>query len=59
MWVTEGVDMCKVGYLPREYVKHGPIYDGILCQIIDSKSPTDPSMMVHKNWHHNCGYSLQ
>lgn len=34
--VIEGKDMCKVGFVKREYLKKGmTLYDGMLCQIID------------------------
>ena len=29
VWVTEGIDMCKVGFLPKAYVEHGSIYDAV------------------------------
>ena len=27
-WVTDGVDCCRVGFLPRAYALEGAIYDG-------------------------------
>ena len=58
VWVTEGIDMCKVGFLPKAYVEHGSIYDGVLCQILDRKLPNDTSATVRRNWHCNCGYAI-
>jgi hypothetical protein len=31
-WVTDGVDRCRVGFLPRAYALKGPIYEGVLCR---------------------------
>jgi hypothetical protein len=33
-WVTDGVDRCRVGFLPKLYVATGSVYDGVLCQIV-------------------------
>jgi len=30
-WVTDGVDCCCVGFLPRAYALERAIYDGVLC----------------------------
>jgi hypothetical protein len=30
-WVTDGVDRCRVGFLPRAYALERAIYDGVLC----------------------------
>lgn len=44
-WVTDGVDRCKVGFLPRHLVKHKQDYDGKIAQIVEfletSESPSD------------------
>ena len=44
-WVSDGVDRCRVGYLPRHHVKHWKMLEGVLGQIVevydkDSDSPT-------------------
>ena len=44
-WVSEGVDRCRVGYLPKFHVKHWKLLEGSLPQIIEvyhqeSDSPT-------------------
>ena len=33
IWVTDGVDRCRVGFLPRHMVAHAAIYDGALAQV--------------------------
>lgn len=51
-WVTDGVDRCKVGFLPRHLIKHKCEYDGKTAQIVDfletSESPSDRSKS-HRN----------
>ena len=44
-WVSDGVDRCRVGYLPKFHVTHWRSLEGALAQITeiyteDSKSPT-------------------
>ena len=34
-WVTDGVDCCKVGFLPRHLIKHKDNYDGKTAQIVE------------------------
>ncbi len=29
-WVTDGVDCCRMGFLPRTYALEGAIYNGVL-----------------------------
>ena len=43
--VSDGIDHCRIGYLPKAYVKNWKQYDGALVQFIevysgDSDSPT-------------------
>ena len=33
VWVTDGMDCCRVGFLPRHMVKHAARYDGSLAQV--------------------------
>ena len=33
IWVTDGVDRCRCGFVPRHMVKHAARYDGALTQI--------------------------
>ena len=34
-WVSDGVDRCRVGYLPKIHVKHWKLLEGALAQIIE------------------------
>jgi hypothetical protein len=43
-WVTDGIDRCRVGFLPRHFIKHKKQYDGKLAQVVEilgeSESPS-------------------
>ena len=34
-WITDGVDRCRVGFLPRHCVPRAHYYDGRLAQVVD------------------------
>ena len=34
-WVTDGVDRCRVGFLPRHSICHALDFDGRLVQVVD------------------------
>jgi hypothetical protein len=34
-WVTDGVDLCRVGFLPRQFIKDADKFDGKLAQITE------------------------
>ena len=44
-WVTDGIDRCRVGFLPRHLLKHQAAYNGKQAQIVEfvaeSNSPAD------------------
>ncbi len=42
-WVTDGVDCCCVGFLPRHMVKQAGCYDGALAQFITRVFNADPT----------------
>ena len=33
IWVTDGIDRCRVGFVPRHMVRHAAKYDGALAQV--------------------------
>ena len=37
-WVTDGVDRCQVGFLPRHCLAHKADYDGKLAQVVEMHS---------------------
>lgn len=52
-WVTDGLDRCLVGFLPRHLIRHKDDYDGKLAQVVDlledSESPSDRAKS-HQNF---------
>ncbi len=34
-WVTDGIDRCRVGFLPRHMVKHASRYENRLAQVTE------------------------
>jgi hypothetical protein len=40
-WVTDGIDRCRVGFLPRHCVAKAAEYDGHLAQVVDLRSRSD------------------
>ena len=34
-WVSDGIDRCRVGFLPKNLVKHWEQYEGCLAQVTD------------------------
>ncbi len=43
--------------LPRAYALEGAIYDGVLCQVTDVYSKSDPSCTIHEKWYINKGFA--
>jgi hypothetical protein len=33
IWVTDGINCCHVGFVPRHMVRHAARYDGALAQV--------------------------
>ena len=52
-WVTEGVDRCRVGFLPRSCIPQAASYHGCLAQVLEvlstSEKPSDRSRS-HRNY---------
>ncbi len=55
--VSDGIDCCRVGFLPRAYVPHGKMWDGVLCQVVFVGLDDDLSLIFHRKHHHYCGYA--
>jgi hypothetical protein len=54
VWVTDGVDRCRVGFLPRHCVRHAARYNGKLAQVVDMYKDSDsPTKKRHNRG--NCG----
>ncbi len=56
-WVTDDIDCCRVGFLPRAYALEGAIYDGVLCQVTEVFSKSDPSCTIREKWYKNKGFA--
>ena len=58
-WVTEGIDRCRVGFLPKHLVMHAGRYDGVLAQVIGVyPAATDhESKYVREKAHKNKGFA--
>jgi hypothetical protein len=56
-WVTDGVDRCRVGFLPWAYALKGAIYEGVLCRVTKVFSKSDPSRAIREKWHLNKGFA--
>jgi hypothetical protein len=51
-WVSDGIDSCRVGYLPRHFIKNADKFDGKLAQITEFLAESDsPSCrrLSHRN----------
>jgi hypothetical protein len=55
-WVMDGVDCCRVGFLPRAYALEGAIYDGVLCKVTEVFSKSDPSCAIREKWYQKKGF---
>jgi hypothetical protein len=56
-WVTDGVDRCRVGFLPWAYALEGAIYDRVLCQVTAVFTKSNPSCAIRKKWYKNKGFA--
>jgi hypothetical protein len=57
IWVSDGIDRCRVGFLPKAYLAQGKLYDGVLCQVVGVGYDTDKSLVIQSKFHRNCGLS--
>lgn len=53
--VSDGIDQCWVGFLPRYFVSHAKKYDGALAQITEKYRRASESSSKRKKYHHYCG----
>ena len=57
-WVSDGIDCCRIGYLPKAYVKNWKQYDGALVQVVGVHSGDSDSPMKHKKFHRSHGLAV-
>jgi hypothetical protein len=56
-WVTDGIDRCLVGFLPRHCVKHKLKYEGRVAQVVEFLK-TSESPSARQRSHRNRGVCL-
>ena len=58
IWVTDGIDRCRVGFVPRHMVRHAARYDGALAQVtrVFSSDPEICNTTERRMFHKNKGY---
>ena len=57
-WVSDGIDYCRIGYLPKAYVKNWKQYDGALVQVVEVYSGDSDSPMKCQKFHRNHGLAM-
>ena len=57
-WVSDGVDRCRVGYLPKFHVKHWKLLEGALAQIIEVYHQESDSPTKRQKCHRNSGCAV-
>ena len=55
VWVTDGIDRCRVGFLQRHMVAYAEQYDGALAQITRVLSADDGDSAEKRLYHKNRG----
>ena len=60
IWVTDGVDCCRCGFVPRHMVKHAARYDRALAQVtrVLSDDPETCNSAERRMFHKNKGFCL-
>jgi hypothetical protein len=56
-WVSDGIDCCCIGFLPRAFVVQGSVWDGVLCQVVEVFGKGNPSKLCLAKWHQNKGFA--
>jgi hypothetical protein len=51
VWVTDGINRCRVGFLKRHMVRHAARFDGALVQVTRVLSGSCDSAEHHMNYH--------
>ena len=55
-WVTESIERCRVGFLPRFLVPLANDLNGVLAQVSDVFDESHSLATIRKKVHHNDGY---
>ena len=54
-WISDGIDRCRVGFLPRHLTKHWQLYDWRIAQVVDVYEGSESPTKRRKNTR-NCGF---
>ena len=57
-WVSNGIDCCRIGYLPKAHVKNWKQYDGALVQVVEVYSGDSDSPTKRQKFHRNHGLAM-
>ena len=57
-WVSDGIHRCRIGYLPKVYVKNWKQYDGAFVQAVEVYSGDSDSPMMCQKFHRNHGLAV-
>ena len=55
-WVTDSIERCRVGFLPRFLVPLADDLNGLLAQVSEVYDESHSSSAIRKKVHHNHGY---
>ena len=53
-WISDGIDRCRVGFLPRHLMKQWQLYDGRIAQVVELYEGSESPTKRRKNTR-NCG----
>ena len=56
-WVSDGIDRCHIGFLPRLYLVQASLWDGLLFQVVMVVTKNNPSQTRHAKFYANKGYA--
>jgi hypothetical protein len=56
--VSDGIDQCRVGFLPRHFVPHSRSFDGVLAQVTEVYTVKSDSAIKRRKCLHNMGCCL-
>ena len=57
-WILDGIDRCRIGYLPKAFVKNWKQYDGALVQVVEVYSGDSDSPMKRQKFHRSHGLAV-
>ena len=55
--MTDGIDRCRIGFLPNAFVHQARVWDGVLCQVVQVVEKDDQSKFCRAKWYKNKGYA--